>query len=67
MTANTSTCHPGDSSKALTRLPQLAEPLMQFDLVSELQQLRAKNLGSGDRPELQDAREVSRFFGSCWS
>ncbi len=42
MTANTSTCHPGDSSKDLNRLPQLAEPLMQFDLASEIQQLRAE-------------------------
>jgi quercetin dioxygenase-like cupin family protein len=42
MTANTSTCHPGDSSRALNRLPQLAEPLMQFDLASEIQQLRGE-------------------------
>ena len=40
MAANTSTCHPGDSSKDLNRLPQLAEPLLQFDLLEELQQLR---------------------------
>ncbi len=40
MAANTSTCHPGDSSKDLSRLPQLAEPLLQFDLPEELQQLR---------------------------
>src|SRR5678809_1658257 len=36
------TCHPGEGSKALNRLPQLAEPLLQFDLVSELQQLRGE-------------------------
>ena len=35
-----SACHPGDGSKALNRLPQLAEPLLQFDLQKELQQLR---------------------------
>jgi quercetin dioxygenase-like cupin family protein len=40
MTANDSTCHPGESSKDLTRLPQLAEPLLQFDLLEELRQLR---------------------------
>ncbi len=34
------TCNPGEGSKALNKLPQLAEPLLQFDLVSELQQLR---------------------------
>ena len=36
------TCHPGEGSKALNRLPQLAEPSLQFDLVSELQQLRGE-------------------------
>jgi quercetin dioxygenase-like cupin family protein len=40
MTANPSTCHPGESSKELTRLPKLAEPLLQFDLLEELRQLR---------------------------
>ena len=40
MTANDSTCHPGENSKDLTRLPQLAEPLLQFDLLEELRQLR---------------------------
>jgi cytochrome c553 len=40
MTMNTSACHPGEGSKALNRLPQLAEPLLQFDLQKELQQLR---------------------------
>jgi hypothetical protein len=42
MNTNTRTCHPGDSSKALNRLPQLAEPLLQFDLVNELRQLRGE-------------------------
>ena len=36
------TCHSGEGIKALNRLPQLAEPLLQFDLVSELQQLRGE-------------------------
>jgi len=40
MTADASTCQPGESSKNLTRLPQLAEPLLQFDLLEELRQLR---------------------------
>ena len=43
MTTNTSACHPGDSSKALNRLPQLAEPLLQFDLREELEQLRRED------------------------
>ena len=40
MTADASTCQPGESSKDLTRLPQLAEALLQFDLLEELRQLR---------------------------
>ena len=40
MTANATSCHPGESSKDLTRLPQLARPLLQFDLLEELRQLR---------------------------
>jgi len=40
MTVNDSSCHPGESSKDLTRLPQLAGPLLQFDLLEELRQLR---------------------------
>jgi len=40
MTADASTCQPGESSKDLTRLPQLAEALLQFDLLDELRQLR---------------------------
>ena len=39
----TSTCHPGEASKALNRLPQLASPLLQFNLQKELQQLRRKD------------------------
>jgi quercetin dioxygenase-like cupin family protein len=43
MTANTEACHPGEGSKALNRLPQLAEPLLQFDLREELRQLRQED------------------------
>ncbi|HWH57894.1 MAG TPA: cupin domain-containing protein [Terriglobales bacterium] len=43
MTADASTCQPGESSKNLTRLPQLAEPLLQFDLLEELRQLRRED------------------------
>jgi len=46
MTTIPSACHPGDGSKALNRLPQLAEPLLQFDLQKELQQLRHQDSGS---------------------
>ncbi|MGA8214513.1 MAG: cupin domain-containing protein [Candidatus Sulfotelmatobacter sp.] len=40
MTTIPRACHPGDGRKALNRLPQLAEPLLQFDLQKELRQLR---------------------------
>jgi hypothetical protein len=43
MTANTEACHPTEGSKALNRLPQLAEPLLQFDLRDELEQLRRED------------------------
>ena len=43
MTANTEACHPGEGSKALNRLPQLAEPLLQFDLREEVDQLRLED------------------------
>lgn len=43
MITNPSTCHPGEGSKALHRLPQLADPLLQFDLQEELQQLRQQD------------------------
>lgn len=36
MTTKTSSCHPGEGSKALYRLPKLADPLLQFDLQEEL-------------------------------
>jgi len=32
MATNLSTCQPGDGIEALTRLPELANPLLQIDL-----------------------------------
>jgi len=43
MATNLSTCHPGDGIEALSRLPGLAEPLLQIDLERELQQLRQQD------------------------
>ena len=43
MTTNTSACHPDVAAEALNRLPQLAEPLLQFDLQKELQYLRRQD------------------------
>jgi quercetin dioxygenase-like cupin family protein len=43
MNTNTSPRHPGEGSKALSRLPQSADPLLQFDLQKELQDLRGQD------------------------
>ena len=43
MNANQSTCHSGDGTKGLNRLPYLAEPLLRFDLAQELRELRRKD------------------------
>ena len=43
MNANESTCHPGDGTKGLNRLPYLAEPLLRFDLQQELRELRRED------------------------
>jgi quercetin dioxygenase-like cupin family protein len=43
MIANQSTCHPGDGTKGLNRLPYLTEPLLRFDLQQELRELRRKD------------------------
>ncbi len=59
MTANTSACHPGDSSKALNRLPQLAEPLLQFDLLNELRQLRRED--SWQRETGRSSRTLAKY------
>ena len=33
-------CHPGEGAKALNRLPQLAKPLLHFNMLAEIRQLR---------------------------
>lgn len=43
MTTNTRACDPDEAAEALNRLPQLAEPLLQFDLQKELQHLRQQD------------------------
>jgi quercetin dioxygenase-like cupin family protein len=43
MVTNLSTCHPGDGVEALSRLPGLAEPVLQIDFERELQQLRRED------------------------
>lgn len=43
MATDRSACHPGDGGDVLNRLPGLAEPLLQIDLETELQQLRRED------------------------
>ena len=43
MATNVSTCQPGDGIEALTRLPGLAESVLQIDFERELQQLRLED------------------------
>ena len=43
MATNLSSCLPGDGSEVLSRLPGLAQPLLQVDLEQELQQLRRED------------------------
>ena len=61
------TCHPGEGIKALNRLPQLAEPLLQFDLVSELQQLRVEE--SWQRETGRSSKTLAKYpiSGLFWS
>jgi hypothetical protein len=59
MTTIPSACHPGDGSKALNRLPQLAEPLLQFDLQKELQQLRHQD--SWQRESGRSSKTLAKY------
>jgi len=59
MAANPSACHPGDSSKALKRLPQLAESLLHFDLPAELQLLRQED--SWQRQTGRSAKTLAKY------
>jgi quercetin dioxygenase-like cupin family protein len=43
MKANQSTCHPGEGTKSLNRLPYLADEMQRFDLQQELQELRRED------------------------
>ncbi len=43
MARNLAIQRPGESSKALNRLPHLANPLLRFNLAEELRQLRSKD------------------------
>jgi quercetin dioxygenase-like cupin family protein len=59
MIANTEACHPGEGSKALNRLPRLAEPLLQFDLREELEQLRRED--SWQRESGRSSKTLAKY------
>ena len=59
MTTIPRACHPGDGRKALNRLPQLAEPLLQFDLQKELQQLRHQD--SWQRESGRSSKTLAKY------
>jgi quercetin dioxygenase-like cupin family protein len=59
MNANESTCHPGDGTKGLNRLPYLAEPLLRFDLQQELQELRRED--SWDRETGRSSKTLAKY------
>jgi len=62
MAANPSSCHPGDSSKELKRLPQLAESLRQFDLPAELRLLRQEDSCQPDGTEFHMKKGLADVF-----
>ena len=43
MTLRNVYCHPGEGVKALNRLPQLARPLLHFNMPEEIRQLRQQD------------------------
>ena len=43
MATDLSACHPGDGMERLSRLPGLADPLLQIDLEREVEQLRQED------------------------
>ena len=59
MAANTEACHPGEGSKVLNRVPQLAEPLLQFDLREELEQLRRED--SWQRESGRSSKTLAKY------
>lgn len=48
MTTSTITCHPGEASSMLNKLPQLGQSLLRFDLHREIQALRQEDSWNRD-------------------
>ena len=59
MNTNSSTCHPGDGTKSLNRLPNLAEPLLRFDLNQELEELRRED--SWERESGRSSKTLAKY------
>jgi quercetin dioxygenase-like cupin family protein len=59
MTTNAGARNPSEASKALDRLPQLAGPLLQFDLQEELQRLRQRD--SWQRETGRSSRTLAKY------
>jgi quercetin dioxygenase-like cupin family protein len=59
MNTNSSTCHSGDGTKALNRLPYLAEPLLRFDLHQELEELRRED--SWERETGRSSKTLAKY------
>lgn len=57
MTANA--CQPGSGRKKLNRLPNLAEPLLQFDLRRELEELRRED--SWERETGRSSKTLAKY------
>jgi len=61
MATNLSTCHSGDGIEPLSRLPELAGPLLQIDLERELQQLQTKD--SWQRETGRSSKTLAKLSG----
>jgi quercetin dioxygenase-like cupin family protein len=59
MNTNSSTCHPGDGTKSLNRLPNLAEPMLRFDLHQELEELRRED--SWERETGRSSKTLAKY------
>ena len=59
MNTNSSTCHPGDGTKSLNRLPKLAESLLRFDFHQELEELRRED--SWERETGRSSKTLAKY------
>ena len=67
MNVHESTCHPGDGTKGLNRLPYLAEALRQFDLQQELHELDRRIRGAAKPGAVRGPWQSNQTSASFWS